>query len=76
MVAHSATSVSALSHGLLCWHDIDWCHVEQTVRALQIRIAKACKANNWRKVESRPDVKTPGLSGESSSSGFHPKIKG
>ncbi|MER2930844.1 group II intron reverse transcriptase/maturase [Serratia nevei] len=52
MVAHSATLVSALSHGLLHWHDIDWCHVEQTVRALQIRIAKACKANNWRKVKA------------------------
>lgn len=52
MVEHQAAPVSALSHCPQRWHDIDWCHVERTVRALQCRIAKACRAGNWRKVKT------------------------
>ncbi|CRM84507.1 group II intron reverse transcriptase/maturase [Pseudomonas sp. 8 R 14] len=34
------------------WHDIDWCRVQQNVRAMQIRIAKACREGNWRRVKA------------------------
>ncbi|HFH4105959.1 group II intron reverse transcriptase/maturase [Pseudomonas aeruginosa] len=45
-------SVSALPDGPQHWHDIDWCRVQRNVRGTQIRIAKACRENNWRKVKS------------------------
>jgi RNA-directed DNA polymerase len=34
------------------WHDIDWCRVQRNVRAMQIRIAKACREGNWRRVKA------------------------
>lgn len=33
------------------WHQIDWGHVHQTVRGMQVRIAKAAREDNWRKVK-------------------------
>ena len=46
----SEVSVPASSHLATGWHDIDWetCHIR--VRRLQIRIAKAAKLSEWRKV--------------------------
>ncbi len=52
MVEHREHSVSALSHRPQNWHQINWCRVQRTVRAMQIRIAKACKNGNWRKVKN------------------------
>ena len=42
---------SALS-GVEHWHDINWCRVEQNVRDMQIRIAKATKEGKWRRVKA------------------------
>ncbi|RMS04931.1 hypothetical protein ALP74_200302 [Pseudomonas coronafaciens pv. garcae] len=52
MLEHREQSMSALSHLPQNWHQIDWCRVQRTVRAMQIRIAKACKNSNWRKVKA------------------------
>lgn len=43
---------SAPFHLPVKWHDIDWetCHI--TVRKLQVRIAKAVKQKQWRRVKS------------------------
>lgn len=34
------------------WHQIDWLRVNQTVRGLQIRIAKATQEGDWRRVKA------------------------
>ena len=34
------------------WHRINWCAANDTVRRLQIRIAKAAKAEDWRRVKA------------------------
>jgi len=52
MVEHQDQSMSALSHRPQNWHQVDWCRVQRTVRAMQIRIAKACKNGDWRKVKA------------------------
>lgn len=43
---------SAPFHQATSWHDIDWksCHI--TVRKLQVRIAKATKNKQWRRVKA------------------------
>jgi len=38
--------------GELGWHDIRWSRVEQNVRGMQVRIAKAAKEGKWRKVKA------------------------
>lgn len=45
-------SVSALPNGPQHWHDIDWCRVQRTVRGMQLRIAKACRENDWRRAKA------------------------
>jgi RNA-directed DNA polymerase len=45
-------AVSAPSGAPQHWHDIDWCRVQRNVRAMQIRIAKACREGNWRRVKA------------------------
>ncbi|ROM95178.1 group II intron reverse transcriptase/maturase [Pseudomonas brassicacearum] len=52
MKVHSHTAVSAPSGVPQQWHDIDWCRVQRNVRAMQIRIAKACREGNWRRVKA------------------------
>lgn len=52
MKVHSHTAVSAPSGAPQHWHDIDWCRVQRNVRAMQIRIAKACREGNWRRVKA------------------------
>ncbi len=34
------------------WHQIDWDRVQRNVRGIQIRIAKATREENWRKVKA------------------------
>jgi len=43
---------SASSAELIAWHGIDWAKVTGNVRNLQIRIAKATKERNWRRVKA------------------------
>ena len=43
---------SASSTDLIEWHGIDWARVNRNVRNLQIRIAKATKERDWRKVKA------------------------
>jgi RNA-directed DNA polymerase len=45
-------AVSASSGAPQHWHDIDWWRVQRNVRAMQIRIAKACREGNWRRVKT------------------------
>ena len=52
MIEHSQMAVSAPSDVPQQWHDIDWCRVQRNVRAMQIRIAKACREGNWRRVKA------------------------
>ena len=43
----------AFSHGDgQHWHEIDWSVMHRTVRGLQVRVAKAAKESNWRKVKT------------------------
>lgn len=37
---------------MIPWHSIDWVRVHRTVRALQVRIAKAVKEQDWRRVKA------------------------
>jgi RNA-directed DNA polymerase len=34
------------------WHQINWMQVNRNVKGIQIRIAKATKEGNWRRVHS------------------------
>lgn len=43
---------SASSHGLNDWLAIDWRRVEQQVRTMQMRIAKATQEGDWRRVKA------------------------
>ncbi|MFJ2486099.1 group II intron reverse transcriptase/maturase [Pseudomonas sp. NPDC087639] len=52
MIEHSLKAVSAPSGVPQQWHDIDWCRVQRNVRAMQVRIAKACREGRWRKVKA------------------------
>ena len=45
-------NVPAFSHQVNSWHTIDWYTVERKVRGLQVRIAKATKQQQWRKVKA------------------------
>lgn len=44
--------VSAFSHPADGWHTINWYQVERQVRGLQVRIAKATKQQQWRRVKA------------------------
>ncbi|SDO29846.1 RNA-directed DNA polymerase [Pseudomonas arsenicoxydans] len=52
MLEHSQMAVSAPSGAPQHWHDIDWWRVQRNVRAMQIRIAKACREGNWRRMKT------------------------
>ncbi|MNF61676.1 Group II intron-encoded protein LtrA [compost metagenome] len=52
MIEHSQMAVPALSGTPQQWHDIDWCRVQRNVRAMQVRIAKACREGKWRRVKA------------------------
>lgn len=46
-----STEISACSHLATSWHTIDWETSHRRVRGLQVRIAKAAKAQQWRQVK-------------------------
>ena len=52
MIEHSLKAVSAPSGTPQQWHDIDWRRVQRNVRAMQVRIAKACREGQWRRVKA------------------------
>ena len=52
MREHNPAIVSALSDAPNNWHGVDWRRVERNVRGMQIRIAKATLAGNWRRVKA------------------------
>lgn len=53
---------SALSHAPDNWHAVDWRRVERNVRGIQIRIAKAARDSNWRRVKALQRMLTRTLS--------------
>ncbi|MCH2058750.1 MAG: group II intron reverse transcriptase/maturase [Thalassotalea sp.] len=48
----TAFVVPAFSHHAQSWHTINWYSVELTVRELQVRVAKATKQQQWRRVKA------------------------
>jgi len=48
----STTKASVVSAAHVSWHQIDWAHAHRTVRKLQVRIAKATRSQEWRKVNN------------------------
>ncbi|MFM0504685.1 group II intron reverse transcriptase/maturase [Paraburkholderia caffeinilytica] len=53
---------SALSHVPDNWHAVDWRRVERNVRGMQIRIAKATREGDWRRVKALQRMLTRTLS--------------
>ena len=64
MREHNPAIVSALSDAPSSWHDVDWHRVERNVRGMQMRIAKATLASDWRKVKTLQRMLTRSLSGK------------
>lgn len=48
----TAVNVPAFSHPADSWHTIDWYATQKQVRGLQVRIAKATKHQQWRRVKA------------------------
>lgn len=48
----TSSKVGAASYPEVNWHSIDWAPAHQTVRRLQVRIAKAVREGRWNKVKS------------------------
>ena len=48
------------------WHQIDWRRVERNVRGMQVRIAKATREGNWRKVKALQRMLTRSFSAKAS----------
>ncbi|WP_430227077.1 group II intron reverse transcriptase/maturase [Paraburkholderia tropica] len=53
---------SALSHAPDNWYAVDWRRVERNVRGTQIRIAKATRESDWRRVKALQRMLTRTLS--------------
>ena len=47
-----ALATGATSHVAVHWHAINWPHMHQNVRRLQVRIVKALQAGRWGKVKA------------------------
>lgn len=54
----------AASHGKPDWNQINWRKVRQTVRRLQVRIAKAVKEGRWGRVKALQRLLTTSFSGK------------
>ncbi|MFC3944920.1 group II intron reverse transcriptase/maturase [Pseudomonas gingeri NCPPB 3146 = LMG 5327] len=52
MKEYSDKLVPAPSGAPQQWHEINWCLVQRYVRAMQVRIAKACREGRWRRVKA------------------------
>src|ERR1700756_2112004 len=53
---------SALSHAPVNWNAVNWRKVERNVRGMQIRIAKATREGDWRRVKALQRMLTRTLS--------------
>ncbi len=53
---------SALSHAPDNWYAVDWRRIERNVRGMQIRIAKATREGDWRRVKALQRMLTRTLS--------------
>ncbi|MDR5832842.1 group II intron reverse transcriptase/maturase [Caballeronia sp. LZ034LL] len=62
MRVSSRKTGSALSHAPDTWHAVDWRRVERNVRGMQIRIAKATRECDWRRVKTLQRMLTRTLS--------------
>jgi RNA-directed DNA polymerase len=58
------TMTGAASHGKSDWNQINWDKVRQTVRRLQVRIAKAVKEGRWGRVKALQRLLTTSFSGK------------
>lgn len=64
MRVRNRKTASALSGVPQSWHDVNWRHVERHARGMQIRIAKATLAGNWRRVKALQRMLTRSLCGK------------
>lgn len=64
MKVHPDSRVSAFSRVPDTWQAIDWRHVEKTVRGMQVRIAKATRERDWRKVKALQRLLTRSFCGK------------
>ena len=64
MKVHPNTSVSASSRVPETWQAIDWRHVQRTVRGMQVRIAKATREGDWRRVKTLQRMLTRSFCGK------------
>lgn len=64
MKVHPDSSMSASSRVPDTWQAIDWRHVERTVRGMQVRIAKATRECDWRKVKALQRLLTRSFCGK------------
>ncbi|CAB3784063.1 group II intron reverse transcriptase/maturase [Pararobbsia alpina] len=62
MKVSSRKTRSALSHAPDDWYAVDWRRVERNVRGMQIRIAKATRESDWRRVKALQRMLTRTLS--------------
>jgi RNA-directed DNA polymerase len=46
------TASASSTEQMIPWHSIDWVRAHRTVRKLQVRIAKATKEQDWRRVKT------------------------
>ena len=58
------TAMSASSRCPDAWHQINWGHVERTVRGTQVRIAKAARESDWRRVKALQRMLTRSFCGK------------
>ena len=64
MKVQRSNAVSASTRCPTEWHQIDWRHVEKTVRGMQVRIAKAARDGRWRRVKALQRLLTRSFCGK------------
>ncbi len=62
MKVSSRKTGSALSHAPVSWSAVNWRKVERNMRGMQIRIAKATREGDWRRVKALQRMLTRTLS--------------
>lgn len=62
--ARAEVVAGAASHGEVDWHAIDWRRINQNVRRLQVRIAKATQEGRWNKARAPQRLLTHSFSGK------------
>lgn len=62
-MSKSSQMISVASCAPDLWADIDWTLIDRNVRKLQVRIAKATRDGNWRRVKALQRFLTRSFSG-------------